>query len=178
MKELAGDLLGVMRGGGEAVVRELLRRRQCSRLLHSPQGSLSERSGAVLHTLNLLTILCFPALVVLAVASITPGGCSIAVAHFPIVAVTGSWEGIPCRTPAGSSHGAADGLCRQDLGWWPAEALVFPAAAAVWWCRQRDLHWLTLDCSPLPQGPHNLVLTLVVEFVDWLAAATSPGLNE
>ncbi|XP_044309177.1 diacylglycerol O-acyltransferase 1, partial [Varanus komodoensis] len=37
-------------------------------------GSLAERGGAVLHTLNLLTILCFPALVVLAVDSITPVG--------------------------------------------------------------------------------------------------------
>ncbi|XP_062986058.1 diacylglycerol O-acyltransferase 1 [Elgaria multicarinata webbii] len=37
-------------------------------------GSLSERSGTLLHTLNLLTILCFPALVVLAVTSITPVG--------------------------------------------------------------------------------------------------------
>lgn len=42
------------------------------------QGSLSERSGTVLHTFNLLMVLCFPALVVLAVTSITPGGCSAA----------------------------------------------------------------------------------------------------
>ncbi|KAH0617324.1 hypothetical protein JD844_015366 [Phrynosoma platyrhinos] len=35
-------------------------------------GCLSERIGSILHTLNLLTILCFPALVVLAVTSITP----------------------------------------------------------------------------------------------------------
>ncbi|XP_053105703.1 diacylglycerol O-acyltransferase 1 isoform X2 [Hemicordylus capensis] len=43
-------------------------------------GSLSERSGTVLHTLNLLTILCFPALVVLAVTSITPVGAVFALA--------------------------------------------------------------------------------------------------
>ncbi|NXW90908.1 DGAT1 acyltransferase, partial [Alopecoenas beccarii] len=36
-------------------------------------GSLSEGAGAALHTLNLLLVLCFPAGVVLAVSSITPG---------------------------------------------------------------------------------------------------------
>nr|XP_008100946.2 PREDICTED: diacylglycerol O-acyltransferase 1 [Anolis carolinensis] len=41
-------------------------------------GCFSERMGSVLHTLNLLTILCFPALVVLAVTSITPVGAVLA----------------------------------------------------------------------------------------------------
>ncbi|XP_070604538.1 diacylglycerol O-acyltransferase 1 isoform X2 [Erythrolamprus reginae] len=41
-------------------------------------GSLSERSGTLLHTFNLLMVLCFPALVVLAVTSITPVGAIFA----------------------------------------------------------------------------------------------------
>ncbi|KAJ6661470.1 hypothetical protein lerEdw1_014379 [Lerista edwardsae] len=48
-------------------------------------GALSERSGAVLHTLNLLTILCFPALVVLAVASITPVGAVLALVTYTLL---------------------------------------------------------------------------------------------
>ncbi|KAM3841043.1 diacylglycerol O-acyltransferase 1 isoform 1-T1 [Vipera latastei] len=41
-------------------------------------GSLSERSGTVLHVFNLLMVLCFPALVVLAVTTITPVGAVFA----------------------------------------------------------------------------------------------------
>ncbi|XP_026547807.1 diacylglycerol O-acyltransferase 1-like, partial [Notechis scutatus] len=41
-------------------------------------GSLSEQSGTVLHTFNLLMVLCFPALVVLAVTSVTPAGAIFA----------------------------------------------------------------------------------------------------
>ncbi|KAL7990231.1 hypothetical protein Chor_010585 [Crotalus horridus] len=41
-------------------------------------GSLSERSGTVLHIFNLLMVLCFPALVVLAVTTITPVGAVFA----------------------------------------------------------------------------------------------------
>ncbi|XP_061463153.1 diacylglycerol O-acyltransferase 1 [Rhineura floridana] len=48
-------------------------------------GSLSERSGTVLHTLNLLTILCFPVFVVLSVDSITPVGAVFALAIHTIV---------------------------------------------------------------------------------------------
>ncbi|XP_067323316.1 diacylglycerol O-acyltransferase 1 [Anolis sagrei] len=48
-------------------------------------GSLSEWMGSVLHTLNLLTILCFPALVVLAVTSTTPVGAVLALATHTIL---------------------------------------------------------------------------------------------
>uniref|UniRef100_A0A8D0BQ80 diacylglycerol O-acyltransferase n=1 Tax=Salvator merianae TaxID=96440 RepID=A0A8D0BQ80_SALMN len=48
-------------------------------------GSLSERGGTILHTLNLLTVLCFPALVVLAVTSITPVGAVFALAVHTIL---------------------------------------------------------------------------------------------
>lgn len=52
-------------------------------LIPRPQGSLSEAAGAALHALNLLLVLCFPAAVVLAVSSITPG--------------EGGREGVPAR---------------------------------------------------------------------------------
>ncbi|KYO32369.1 diacylglycerol O-acyltransferase 1 [Alligator mississippiensis] len=48
-------------------------------------GTLSERSGSVLHSLNLLTVLCFPALVVLTVSSATPVGALFALLTYTIV---------------------------------------------------------------------------------------------
>uniref|UniRef100_A0A8C8RIS3 O-acyltransferase n=1 Tax=Pelusios castaneus TaxID=367368 RepID=A0A8C8RIS3_9SAUR len=48
-------------------------------------GSLSENGGTVLHTLNLLTILCFPALVVLMVSSVTPVGAVFALSIYTIL---------------------------------------------------------------------------------------------
>ncbi|XP_053251048.1 diacylglycerol O-acyltransferase 1 [Podarcis raffonei] len=48
-------------------------------------GSMSEHLGAVLHTINLLTILCFPALVTLAVTSITPVGAVFALSVHTIL---------------------------------------------------------------------------------------------
>ncbi|KAM6453829.1 diacylglycerol O-acyltransferase 1 [Liasis olivaceus] len=48
-------------------------------------GSLSERSGTILHTLNLLAVLCFPVPVVLAVTSITPVGAFWAVLVYTLL---------------------------------------------------------------------------------------------
>ncbi|XP_006038352.2 diacylglycerol O-acyltransferase 1 [Alligator sinensis] len=48
-------------------------------------GTISERSGSVLHSLNLLTVLCFPALVVLTVSSATPVGALFALLTYTIV---------------------------------------------------------------------------------------------
>ncbi|XP_059705115.1 diacylglycerol O-acyltransferase 1 [Haemorhous mexicanus] len=44
------------------------------------QGCLSERAGSALHALNLLSILCFPAAVVLLLPSVTPVGAAFALA--------------------------------------------------------------------------------------------------
>ncbi|KAM6989090.1 diacylglycerol O-acyltransferase 1-like, partial [Passerculus sandwichensis] len=44
------------------------------------QGSVSERAGSALHALNLLSILCFPAAVVLLLPSVTPVGAAFALA--------------------------------------------------------------------------------------------------
>uniref|UniRef100_A0A7M4FCY0 O-acyltransferase n=1 Tax=Crocodylus porosus TaxID=8502 RepID=A0A7M4FCY0_CROPO len=52
---------------------------------HLAAGSLSEHSGSVLHSLNLLTVLCFPALVVLTVSSATPVGALFALLTYTIV---------------------------------------------------------------------------------------------
>uniref|UniRef100_A0A8B9Q3T1 O-acyltransferase n=1 Tax=Apteryx owenii TaxID=8824 RepID=A0A8B9Q3T1_APTOW len=49
-----------------------------------PQGSLSEGAGTVLHAVNLLAILCFPAVVVLMVTSITPVGAVFALAIYTV----------------------------------------------------------------------------------------------
>ncbi|XP_074842550.1 diacylglycerol O-acyltransferase 1 [Carettochelys insculpta] len=48
-------------------------------------GSLSENVGTVLHTVNLLTILCFPALVVLVVSSVTPVGAVFALSIYTVL---------------------------------------------------------------------------------------------
>uniref|UniRef100_A0A8V5GWY1 O-acyltransferase n=1 Tax=Melopsittacus undulatus TaxID=13146 RepID=A0A8V5GWY1_MELUD len=48
-------------------------------------GSMSEATGAFLHALNLITILCFPAGTVLAVSSITPVGSVFALAIYTIL---------------------------------------------------------------------------------------------
>lgn len=42
-------------------------------MLSPPQGALTEQAGLLLHTLNLVTILCFPASVAFLLESITPG---------------------------------------------------------------------------------------------------------
>uniref|UniRef100_A0A8B9QD19 diacylglycerol O-acyltransferase n=1 Tax=Apteryx owenii TaxID=8824 RepID=A0A8B9QD19_APTOW len=47
-------------------------------------GSLSEGAGTVLHAVNLLAILCFPAVVVLMVTSITPVGAVFALAIYTV----------------------------------------------------------------------------------------------
>ncbi|XP_058686065.1 diacylglycerol O-acyltransferase 1 isoform X2 [Poecile atricapillus] len=49
------------------------------------QGSLSEAAGAALHSLNLLSILCFPAAVVLLLPSVTPVGAVFALAIYTIL---------------------------------------------------------------------------------------------
>lgn len=41
-----------------------------------PQGSLTEQAGLLLHSANLVTILCFPAAVAFLLESITPGVAS------------------------------------------------------------------------------------------------------
>uniref|UniRef100_A0A8C3I0Q2 diacylglycerol O-acyltransferase n=1 Tax=Chrysemys picta bellii TaxID=8478 RepID=A0A8C3I0Q2_CHRPI len=51
----------------------------------SPQGSISENVGSVVHAFNLLTILCFPALVVLVVSSVTPVGAVFALSIYTIL---------------------------------------------------------------------------------------------
>ncbi|NXE58033.1 DGAT1 acyltransferase, partial [Casuarius casuarius] len=48
-------------------------------------GSLSEGAGAVLHAINLLAILCFPAVVVLMVTSITPVGAVFTLAIYTVI---------------------------------------------------------------------------------------------
>uniref|UniRef100_A0A8C3XL02 diacylglycerol O-acyltransferase n=1 Tax=Chelydra serpentina TaxID=8475 RepID=A0A8C3XL02_CHESE len=48
-------------------------------------GSLSENVGSVLHAFNLLTILCFPALVMLMVSSVTPVGAVFALSIYTIL---------------------------------------------------------------------------------------------
>ncbi|XP_017695781.1 PREDICTED: diacylglycerol O-acyltransferase 1, partial [Lepidothrix coronata] len=48
-------------------------------------GTLSEGAGAALHALNLLSILCFPAAVVLLVPSVTPVGAVFALAIYTIL---------------------------------------------------------------------------------------------
>ncbi|TFJ99054.1 G protein-regulated inducer of neurite outgrowth 3 [Platysternon megacephalum] len=48
-------------------------------------GSISENVGSVVHAFNLLTILCFPALVVLMVSSVTPVGAVFALSIYTIL---------------------------------------------------------------------------------------------
>ncbi|XP_075772941.1 diacylglycerol O-acyltransferase 1 [Pelodiscus sinensis] len=48
-------------------------------------GSLSENAGTVLHAANLLTILCFPALVALGVSSITPVGAVFTLSIYTVL---------------------------------------------------------------------------------------------
>ncbi|XP_034615494.1 diacylglycerol O-acyltransferase 1 [Trachemys scripta elegans] len=48
-------------------------------------GSISENVGSVVHAFNLLTILCFPALVVLVVSSVTPVGAVFALSIYTIL---------------------------------------------------------------------------------------------
>nr|XP_032642191.1 diacylglycerol O-acyltransferase 1 [Chelonoidis abingdonii] len=48
-------------------------------------GSISENVGSIIHACNLLTILCFPALVVLMVSSVTPVGAVFALSIYTII---------------------------------------------------------------------------------------------
>uniref|UniRef100_A0A452HUN3 O-acyltransferase n=1 Tax=Gopherus agassizii TaxID=38772 RepID=A0A452HUN3_9SAUR len=48
-------------------------------------GSISENVGSIIHACNLLTILCFPALVVLMVSSVTPVGAVFALSIYTIL---------------------------------------------------------------------------------------------
>ncbi|XP_054841959.1 diacylglycerol O-acyltransferase 1 [Eublepharis macularius] len=98
-------------------------------------GSLSERSGTVLHTINLLTILCFPALVVLAVNSITPVGAVFTLAVHTILFLklfsfkdVNKWcrerrraKGVPAHS------GAASGLQRANGDVPPSGGVSYPA---------------------------------------------------
>ncbi|XP_077209633.1 diacylglycerol O-acyltransferase 1 isoform X1 [Paroedura picta] len=90
--------------------------------LHTEQrlatGCLCERSGTILHTVNLLTILCFPALVVLAVTSITPIGAVFTLAvHTILFLKLFSFKDVNkwCREKRGAKGGLASASTASGL---------------------------------------------------------------